>query len=180
VDDAFLLEAPWPPDLDPATVPFRKRTVTILRRMGYFDDWSRFNPLTEAEVLSWWNAGVGTVADIRDTGNEAIRRYHERQARIAQMAADLDAVVSEPWARHIWWRDPRFAEYVPKADGTVHGSPTPASRDQPHASKTASKLPLDTKRLRYGWLGCSVVNPVVSPTTGCSRSMGRSATSRFG
>jgi hypothetical protein len=31
--------------------------------MGYFDDWSLFNTLTEAEVLSWWNAGVGTVAD---------------------------------------------------------------------------------------------------------------------
>ena len=63
MDDALLLNAPWPSDLDPATVPFHKRTVTILRRMGFFDDWSRFNTLTEAEVLSWWNAGVGTVAD---------------------------------------------------------------------------------------------------------------------
>jgi hypothetical protein len=37
--------------------------VTILRRMGYHDDPSLFNTLTEAEVLSWWNAGVGTVAN---------------------------------------------------------------------------------------------------------------------
>jgi hypothetical protein len=63
VDDALILNSPWPPDLDPATVPFRKRSVTILRRMGFFDDWSLFNSLTEAEVSSWWNAGVGTVAD---------------------------------------------------------------------------------------------------------------------
>jgi hypothetical protein len=31
--------------------------------MGYFDDPSLFNTLTEAEVLSWWNAGAMTVAD---------------------------------------------------------------------------------------------------------------------
>ncbi len=58
-----LLAQPWPPDLNPATVPFRTRSVTILRRMGLFDDPSLFNTLTEAEVWSWWNAGVGTVAD---------------------------------------------------------------------------------------------------------------------
>jgi hypothetical protein len=63
VDDALLLTAPWPDDLDPADVPFRTRTITILRRAGFFDDWSRFNTLTETEVLSWWNAGVGTVTD---------------------------------------------------------------------------------------------------------------------
>jgi hypothetical protein len=62
VDDA-LLNAPWSDGLDPATVPFRKRSVTILRRMGYFDDRSLFSTLTEAEVSSWCNAGVGTVAD---------------------------------------------------------------------------------------------------------------------
>jgi hypothetical protein len=33
-DDGPILDAPWPPDLDPATVPFRVRTVTILRRKG--------------------------------------------------------------------------------------------------------------------------------------------------
>jgi hypothetical protein len=63
VDDTLLLDTPWPDDLDPATVPFRTRSITILRRMGYLDDPSLFNTLTEVEVLSWWNAGVGTVAD---------------------------------------------------------------------------------------------------------------------
>ena len=57
MDDAPILDAPWPPDLDPDTVPFLTRTVTILRRMGFFDDSSRFDTLTEAEVLAWWNAG---------------------------------------------------------------------------------------------------------------------------
>jgi hypothetical protein len=61
--DGTLLNAPWPDKLDPADVPFRTRSVTILRRAGYFDDWSRFNDPTETEVLSWTTAGVGTVAD---------------------------------------------------------------------------------------------------------------------
>jgi hypothetical protein len=61
--DGTLLNAPWPDKLDPADVPFRTRSVTILRRAGYFDDWSRFNAPPETEVRSWTTAGVGTVAD---------------------------------------------------------------------------------------------------------------------
>jgi hypothetical protein len=77
VDDTPILSAPWPPDLDPATVLFLTRSVTVLTRMGYFDDPSLFDILTEAEVLSWTNAGPKTVEDIRSTGNEAIRLHHE-------------------------------------------------------------------------------------------------------
>jgi hypothetical protein len=44
-------------------------------------------------------------------------------------ASDRAAVVSEPWARHIWWRDPRFAEYVPKTDGTVYDIATSGTDD---------------------------------------------------
>ena len=95
MDDTILLDAPWPDGLDPATVPFHKRCVTILRRMGYYDDWTLFNTLTEAQVLSWWYAGVGTVADIRTTGNAAIVNHHGASQ------------AGEPWARHIWDRDPR-------------------------------------------------------------------------
>jgi hypothetical protein len=123
VDDT-LLDAPWPDGLDPATVPFRKRTVTILQRVGYFDDWSRFNTLTEEEVLSWWNAGVVTVADIRDTGNAAICRYHAEPGLLAQIDLDLTAVSSEPWAQHVWHRDPRFKTYLPRVDATVYNIAT--------------------------------------------------------
>jgi hypothetical protein len=63
VDDALIFDAPWPDGLDPADVPFRQRSVTILRRMGYYDDPTLFNTLTEVEVWSWWNVGVGTVSD---------------------------------------------------------------------------------------------------------------------
>ncbi len=57
------------------------------------------------------------------------------------MAADLDTVVSEPWARHIWWRDPRFAEYVPNADRTLYGSRTPALRDHSNAPNNRLEAP---------------------------------------
>jgi hypothetical protein len=120
VDDTLILDAPWPPDLDPAIVPFRAHTVTILRRLGFVDDPSRFDTLTEAEVLSWTNAGPRTVADIRATGNEAIRRHHERVALLPELRTAMAAVAEEPWARHIWWRDPRFARYLPKVDATVY------------------------------------------------------------
>jgi hypothetical protein len=120
VDEILLLNALWPDDFDSATVPFRTRSVTILQCMGYFDDWSRFNTLTEVEVLSWWNAGVTTVADIRDTSNEAIRRYHAEPELLAQIKTDLAAVAKEPWAQHVWHREPRFKTYLRRVDATVY------------------------------------------------------------
>jgi len=85
--------------------------------MGFFDDWTLFTTLTEAEVLSWTTAGVGTVADIRTTGNAAIVNYHGGSRE------------GEPWARHIWDRDPRFKEYLPKGGGTVYGIVTSGTDD---------------------------------------------------
>jgi len=96
VDDA-LLEAPWPPHLNPATVPFRTRRVTVLRRAGFFDDWSLFNTLTEVQVLSWTTAGVGTVADIRTTGNTAIVEYDREALSLGRSVADL---VKFPYSKH--------------------------------------------------------------------------------
>ena len=64
VDDTPILNEPWPPVLNPAEVPFRTRTATILHRMGYFDSPTPFDTLTDDEVLSWMNAGPKTVTDI--------------------------------------------------------------------------------------------------------------------
>jgi hypothetical protein len=33
---------------------------------------------------------------------------------------DLTAVAQEPWTKHIWYRDPRFAEFLPRGNSTVH------------------------------------------------------------
>ena len=127
VDDTPILSQPWPHDLDPADVPFRKRSVTILRHMGYFDNPALFDSLTEAEVLRWWNIGVGTVADIRDTGNAAIRLHHEQAAQLPQLQRDMAVLAAESWSRHIWRRDPRFAEFLPKGDATVYDLATGGS-----------------------------------------------------
>jgi len=129
VDDSPILDAPWPPDLDPADVPFRTRSVAVLTRRGYFDDPSLFSTLTEGEVLGWWNAGVVTVADIRTTGNAAIRCHHEQAAQLGQLRVDMAVVAGRPWARHIWQRDPRFAEFLPKGDSTVYDIATSGSLD---------------------------------------------------
>jgi hypothetical protein len=137
VDDSGILNEPWPPDLDPATVPFRKRTVTILRRLGFFDDPALLNEVTEADVLGWWYAGVKTVADLRDTGNAAIVWYHatagERQQQaeaedrrrkveaveLRRMGDGLRQVAGEPWAAQVWWHDPRFRDLLQRGNGTV-------------------------------------------------------------
>lgn len=120
VDDTPLLDASWPDALDPADVPFLTRSVTILRRAGFLDDWSLFNTLTEDQVLSWTTAGVGTVADIRETGNAAIPRHHEEVARRRQFEADMASVAGELWAKHIWYQDPRFKAYLSKGEVTVY------------------------------------------------------------
>jgi hypothetical protein len=38
-----ILSALWPHDLDPATVPFTKRTATILQRQGIYTNPTRLN-----------------------------------------------------------------------------------------------------------------------------------------
>jgi hypothetical protein len=53
-------------------------------------------------------------------GNDAIRRHHTETGLLEELAADLSDMASEPWAPHIWYHDPRFAELVPKGDDTVH------------------------------------------------------------
>jgi hypothetical protein len=65
VDGTPILDAPWPPDLDPATGPFRVRTQTVLRRAGLYNGPQRFDTLAEAERLGWPDgftaAGVNAV-----------------------------------------------------------------------------------------------------------------------
>jgi hypothetical protein len=43
VDSELILDSPWPADLDPATVPFKTRTQTVLHRAGLHDDPTRLD-----------------------------------------------------------------------------------------------------------------------------------------
>jgi hypothetical protein len=51
VNTALILTALWPRDLDPATVPFAKRTATVLERQGIYTDPSLLNEVTSIDVL---------------------------------------------------------------------------------------------------------------------------------
>lgn len=115
-----ILTATWPSTLDPETVPFKGRTVTVLRRAGLYDDWSRFNGLSESDVMAWWNTGPITVEDLRITGDDAIRRHHDEVGLRRALNADLDAIASQSWAPHVWFHDPRFTEFVPKGNETAY------------------------------------------------------------
>lgn len=88
--------------------------------MGFFDDPTLFDTVTEPDVLSWTNAGPKTATDIRATGNEAIRQHHEQATQLPQLLAETAVVAGERWAPHIWHRDPRFAEFLPSVDATVY------------------------------------------------------------
>lgn len=63
--------------------------------------------------------GAATVADLRLTGNRAIRRHIEETDQRSEMTLALADVVAEPWAAHVWHRDPRFSRHLPKSDNTV-------------------------------------------------------------
>ena len=112
--------------LDPETVPFRVRTVTILTRKGIWADMTRLDGVTEGDVFGWWYAGVKTVADLRHTGNAAVVSHHagaperERQAaELARTTERLRRLAGEPWTGQVWWRDPRFRDLLPRGDVTV-------------------------------------------------------------
>ena len=63
VSSTRILDTRWPEDLDPETVPFATRTVTVLQRHGLYDDPARFNTLTVAEVAGWTNTGPVTIVN---------------------------------------------------------------------------------------------------------------------
>lgn len=109
-----LLDQPWPPDLDPNRVPFRRRTITTLQRMGALDDPARFGELTIDEVAGFWVTGPVTIADLLSTGETAIS-WHLRESR--ELAALAEA---ETWTRQVWHRDRRFTDLVPRVDTTVY------------------------------------------------------------
>jgi len=120
VDTAHILIESWPDDLDPAAVPFRTRTVTVLRRRGILTNPTILNDLTTADVKGWWNAGTVTVEDLRTTGNAAIARHRAESHLRQKLAADLADIASQRWAQHIWRLDPRFSEFLPLGTATVY------------------------------------------------------------
>jgi hypothetical protein len=120
VDSNPILDALWPADLSPADVPLNGRSETVLRRQGFYNNPSLFDGLTESNVAGWWNAGPATIQDIRSTGNDAIRLHHETAGLRLRIDIDLAAVAREPWTHHIWYRDPRFAAFLPKGDSTMN------------------------------------------------------------
>jgi hypothetical protein len=127
VDTTPILTGPWPYDLDPADVPFTKRTVTVLERQGIYTNPTLLSEVTATDVLGWWNAGPVTVEDLRINGNDAIAQHHTETGLREALAADLSDMASEPWAPHIWYHDPRFTRFVPKGDATVYEIATSGS-----------------------------------------------------
>ncbi len=59
-----ILDEPWPGDLDPARVPFRQRTITVLKGMRLWDDMTRIDELTVDDVAGYWVTGPVTVNDL--------------------------------------------------------------------------------------------------------------------
>ena len=130
-----ILAHSWPPDLDPARVPFRQRTITTLQRMRLWDDMTQIDNITEEDIAGFWLTGPATVADLAITGNDAINwHYHE--------AEDLAATVSrEQWTRQVWRPDQRFGDLLPPTEATVHDIATNGHHDhQPHLLRTLPAL----------------------------------------
>ncbi len=82
-----ILAEPWPGDLDPSRVPFRQRTITVLKGMGLWDDMTRIDELTVDDIAGYWVTGPVTVNDLITTGNEAIEWHHNQPARLEQVTS---------------------------------------------------------------------------------------------
>ena len=129
-----ILAEPWPGDLDPARVPFRQRTITVLKGMGVWDDMTQIDERTVDDIAGYWVTGPVTVNDLITSGNEAIEWHHNQPARLKQVTRD-------DWTRQVWRRDLRFDDLLPDVDATVHDIATSGHHsDQRHLLKTLPKL----------------------------------------
>ena len=129
-----ILAQPWPGDLDPSRVPFRQRTITVLKGMGLWDDMTRIDHLTIDDVAGYWVTGPVTVNDLITSGNEAIEWHHNQPARLEQVTTD-------GWTRQVWRRDLRFGDLLPDVDATVHAIAISGHHsDQRSLLKTLPKL----------------------------------------
>jgi hypothetical protein len=131
---AILAQA-WPKDLDPKRVPYQRRTITTLQRMGAWDDRTRFDELTIAEVARFWVTGPVTVADLVNTSQEAIAWHGDESQQLAAI------VESETWTRQVWHRDRRFTDLLPRVDATVYDVAVGGHHDdQRHLYRTLPAL----------------------------------------
>ncbi len=129
-----ILAEPWPGDLDPSRVPFRQRTITVLKGMRLWDDMTRIDELTVDDIAWYWLTGPVTVNDLITSGNEAIEWHHNQPARLEQVTTD-------DWTRQVWRRDLRFRDLLPGVDATVHDIATSGHHsDQRSLLKTLPKL----------------------------------------
>ncbi|MCZ6663152.1 MAG: hypothetical protein O6951_09565 [Actinobacteria bacterium] len=129
-----ILDKPWPSDLDPARVPFRQRTIIVLKGMRLWDDMTRVDELTVDDVAGYWVTGPVTVKDLITSGNEAIEWHHNQPARLQQ-------AVMDGWTRQVWRLDLRFRDLLPEVDATVHDIAISGHHsDQRYLVKTLPKL----------------------------------------
>jgi hypothetical protein len=136
----MILNQRWPLDLDPAQAGFKTRTITILRRHGYWDDPTRLDALTGDEFLAIETVGPVVLADLVEKGNAAIE-WHENlppdQRRRHSLIIHWDAadrqklrrLADRVWTHQVWRRDPRFADLLPEVDATVAEIATSGSLD---------------------------------------------------
>jgi len=108
----MLLTERWPVGLSPSRVPFARRTVTVLKREGYWGHMPRLDAVSESEVLGWWYSGQRTLNDLTATGDAAIA-WHLTEG------CELVEIAEERWTSQVWRRDPRFCDLLPAADVTV-------------------------------------------------------------
>jgi hypothetical protein len=130
-----ILTQPWPPDLDPARVPFRQRTITVLKGTKLWDDMTRIDTITRHDVRGYWVTGPVTVNDLITAATTAVSWHHHQ-------AKDLAAVGErERWTRQVWRRDRRFVDLLPPVDATVYDIAVGGYHDhQRHLQQTLPAL----------------------------------------
>lgn len=128
---------PWPPSLDPLSLPLRTRTSNSLRgQAGRRLASIPLTHLTYGQLFEIPRMGVVSILDFACVGEAAIRSAQARRSGHAEVPPDLDQdedeagaapwmdalqeVLALPWARQVSSQDPRFRGIWPFGPSTAY------------------------------------------------------------
>ncbi len=108
------LGRPWPPTLDPNTVPWRTRTRNSLKRAGLLTNKSRLSQITFGELLALPGMGIVSLLDFATTAEAAMERLEQMVPLKGDAMTELAlSMIDAPWIELITAEDPRFTQFFP-------------------------------------------------------------------
>lgn len=127
IGDLVAVDRVWPPGLAFEDVPWKRRTVNCLRRLGLHHHLAELSRDTFEGLFAIQNMGARSILDFACTLEATIDHYNQiigtagdltarRESGLSQILLDA---LNEPWADRVSEQDPRFSRLLPAGKGTV-------------------------------------------------------------